>query len=285
MKNKFYLIVITLAVTSLTFKFLNKGALEQTSLLFVGIPLLITIMIIRHAKKPKTAYGMVSLVITLFLLISGIFLGEGFICILLMAPIFYAVGLLVTAGYLALRKSDQKKTKVSVMVPLLILAFQPLEYISPLKTHTIETTKEVNPNVSFTTLNTSPKFTKNMPLFFQAGFPKPIAISGNGTSIGDQRIISFKSSTKGIGELVLEIKEKNKNSITFSIIKDHTHIAHWLTYKEVKVKFTEENNTKMVTWTTKFTCDLGPSWYFEPFEKYAINLMNEHLINSYFNIK
>ena len=33
-----------------------------------------------------------------------------------------------------------------------------------------------------------------------------------------------------------------------------------------------------------FTFDLGPSWYFEPFEKYAIRLMNEHLINSYYTV-
>ena len=61
----------------------------------------------------------------------------------------------------------------------------------------------------------------------------------------------------------------------------------------VIVKFTQKNflssiishtNGKTeVIWTSQYTCDLGPKWYFQPIEDYTIEIMNEHLINSYFN--
>jgi cob(I)alamin adenosyltransferase len=28
---------------------------------------------------------------------------------------------------------------------------------------------------------------------------------------------------------------------------------------------------------SEYECDLGPSWYFEPIERYAVDVMNEHL--------
>jgi hypothetical protein len=45
--------------------------------------------------KAKTVKGGITKGLTLFLLLSGPLLGEGFICILMASPIFYLVGLLL----------------------------------------------------------------------------------------------------------------------------------------------------------------------------------------------
>lgn len=72
--------------------------------------------------------------------------------------------------------------------------------------------------------------------------------------------------------------------MVFEVVNDNTHIHHWLSWKEVTVTTkSNKNNTSKITWETKFTCDLGPIWYFEPLERYGVKLMNEHLINSFFN--
>lgn len=281
-KNTLYLIVLVIAIASITFRLLDKNSLEQTSLLFIGIPTLITLLIVRYSKKPKSAYGVAFLTITLFLLISGIFLGEGFVCILFMAPIFYAVTAVLVLLYEFLKKKGKEKTYSFVLLPILFLMFQPSEYISEPQIHSIKTVQSIKKNQNLNELNNQPNFINKLPSFFKIGFPKPIRIEGEGVGVGDKRIISFKSLTKGIGKLILEVKEKTKNKIIFKIISDNTHINHWLTYKEVKVEIIEENEVKKVIWTTDFVCDLGPSWYFEYSEKFAIGLMNEHLINSYF---
>ena len=83
-KGNLYIIILAVAIASAVFRLINENSLEQTSLLFIGIPTLITLLVVKYAKKPKSAYGIVFLTITIFLLISGIFLGEGFICIIMM---------------------------------------------------------------------------------------------------------------------------------------------------------------------------------------------------------
>ena len=85
-----------------------------------------------------------------------------------------------------------------------------------------------------------------------------------------------------MGDLTLKIKEVTPTKLIFEVLSDNTHIAHWLSYKEISIALNQKGNTTEITWTTDFTCDLGPSWYFEPLEKAAIELMNEHLIRSYF---
>ncbi len=284
-KATLYLIVLVIAIASIAFRLLGDNSLEQTSLLFIGIPTLITILIIRYSKKPKSAYGVAFLTITIFLLISGIFLGEGFVCILFMAPLFYAVTAVLVWGYEYLDKKDKNKTYSLITIPLFLVLFNPLDYVGEEKTHSIETVKQIDTKLNISTLNKHPDFLSKLPTFFKIGFPKPIHSKGEGLAIGDTRTIDFKSSTKGVGQLVLEIKERTENTIYFKIKSDNTHINHWLTYKEIKVEVRERAGIKEVVWTTDFVCDLGPSWYFEAFEKYAINLMNEHLIQSYFTVK
>lgn len=286
-KNKLplYLIIIVLTASSVVFRLLGDWKLEQTSLLFIGLPALISILLIRFSSKPKSAYGVAFLTVTLFLLISGIFLGEGFVCILFMAPLFYGVVFLLILIYKLLTKNGKDKMNSLALLPLLMIMLQPSDFLQPEKIHHISTQKIVASDSQISDLNTNPNFTKNLPAFFKIGFPKPVYTENSGLKVGDTRRIDFKSTTKGVGSLVLEVKEISDHKIVFDVKKDDTHIHHWLTYKEITVELTEMPKGKQVVWTTDFTCDLGPSWYFEASEKYAIQLMNEHLINTFFEIQ
>lgn len=281
-KITLYVIISVLFIASIAFRGLINGDLEQTSLLFVGVPTLITVLIVRYSKKPKSAYGVAFLTITLFLLMCGILFGEGLVCIIFMAPIFYAVTAILVWLYEFFKKKGKNKTYTFALLPVLILLFQPKEFITAPKIHSITAIQEISKNQDLSKLNIQPNLKNNLPTFFKIGFPEPVKIIGEGLNIGDVRIIYFKSQTKGIGQLVLEIKERTSNKIIFKINSDNTHIKHWLTYKEVKVELIEDKDTNKIVWTTDFTCDLGPSWYFEPFEKYAVGLMNKHLISTYF---
>ncbi len=69
-KTKLYVIVGVLVLASLAFRWMNKYHFETTSILFVGLPAFITVLMIKYGNTPKTAYGIVFKVITLFLLMS-----------------------------------------------------------------------------------------------------------------------------------------------------------------------------------------------------------------------
>ena len=281
-KLTLYAIVIILAIASIAFRLLNKWELEQTSFLFIGIPALLALLVIKYSNRPKTPYAIMFYVVSIFLLLCGVFLGEGLICIIIMSPLFYGIGALVVAINNRLSKHDKQNLNVFILTPILLLMGQFYEMKSIPETHLITTTFITTKDTKLTALNSSPNFQNNLPSFFKIGFPKPISVYGQGIKVDDTRTIKFLSNTKGMGELKLQIKEASEKKLVFDVVYDNTHIAHWLSYKEITVTIDEKGDTTEITWTTNFTCDLGPSWYFQPMEKAAINLMNEHLLHSYF---
>lgn len=281
-KTKLYVLVLILTVASLAFRLLNKLELEQTSLLFIGVPALIVLLVIKYTNKPRTSYAAMFYTITIFLLLCGVLFGEGLICLIIMSPLFYGIGAILIAITNALNKRNKKKLNAFIIIPVLLIASQAHEINSAVETHKVSTTILLQNAKTLSDMNTAPDFQKNLPSFFKIGFPKPIGIIGKGIEIGDTRTIQFLSNTKGIGDLTLKIKEATTSKLVFEVVNDNTHIAHWLSYKEISVALNNKGNQTEVTWTTNFTCDLGPSWYFEPLEKTAIELMNEHLIRSYF---
>lgn len=283
-KQKLYVLVGILVVASIAFRLILDYNFEQTSILFVGLPALITLLMIKYSKTPKTAYGIVFKVITLFLLMASILFGEGLVCILFAAPIFYGVAALIVAIALYLKNKDKEKLLSIIIVPIILVLSQPFGIKVEHDIQTVETVFVIDKNVSLDSFNTTPDFLKNYPNFFKIGFPKPLGIKGSGINIGDRRDIQFKSNTKGIGTLSLEVAEKNNSIIIFKPLKDNTHIDHWLTWKKIKVELIKINPTQTkIKWTTQYQCDLGPGWYFEPLEEVAVEIMNKHLINAYFN--
>lgn len=283
-KKSLYIVVGILVAISIIFKLLNGYKLEQKSILFIGIPALLTMLIIKYVPKPKNLYALVFKVITLFLMMSGILFGEGIACIIMAAPIFYGVGAILVLIYNFFNKKNKPKIYSFVAIPLIILLAQPLGIFKDPKVQTVKSIQIVSNKVTWENFEQQPDFLKNYPHFFKLGFPKPIHIEGKGHQIGDYRTIQFKSNTKGIGELTLEIIEKTDSKIIFQPKKDETHMHHWLHWDKIIVeKVQTEDHQTAIQWTSQYKCVLGPAWYFEPFERMAVKIMNKHLIHAYFN--
>ena len=190
-KNKLYFIVIVLVITSVLFRLINDYNLEQSSIVFIGIPTLITLMVIKNLKTPKSPYGIVALVVTLFLLMSTILFGEGFICILMAAPLFYGIPLLIVAIYQYFKKKNNTKIYSLIAIPIILIIAQPLEINKIPKTQTIESSVIIDKDITFEVFNQSPDFNQDIPIFFKLGFPKPLDIEGYGLENGDFRKIRF----------------------------------------------------------------------------------------------
>src|SRR5215831_20228584 len=90
----FPVLVFAIAASCMAYRVLVMRHLEQTALLFVGIPALLAV-IIACTPKAKTATGGVIKATALFLLLSAPLLGEGFICILMASPIFFAIAVVI----------------------------------------------------------------------------------------------------------------------------------------------------------------------------------------------
>ena len=87
-------VVLSFAIVSLGYRVMFMAHLETTSLLFVGIPTAIAVLLVLTVQ-PKSALATARASVTLMLLLSAILFGEGLICILMAAPLAYLVAAIV----------------------------------------------------------------------------------------------------------------------------------------------------------------------------------------------
>jgi len=290
-KNQFYILLGALVVVSLAYQILSHAELEQTTLLFMGLPALLALMIVKFSGQPKSTYMAVFRAITLFLLLAAVLLGEGVVCILVSAPIFYAVGAIIVF-ILALVNKDRKDSDEDTLdsgmfafgILLLLMMSGLYGDIQKKPMQQVSMTKIVAGDLSLARLDEQVDLMANLPRFFDLGFPKPLDMKGEGTGIGDFRKVAFKSTTKGVGTLNLKIVERQKNKIVFKAVADDTHISHWMSWNTVTVTLnTLPKGDTEIKWTSTFQCELGPAWYFVPVERYAVKLSSSHLLNTYFH--
>lgn len=283
-RSQWSVIFLILVVTAggVMYRLILYRRLEQTAVLFVGIPALLAILL-TMMPNAKTAKGAIMKGLTLALLLSGPVLGEGFICILMASPIFYLVGLAVGAVVDANR--EKRHTTLSCL--LLILVPMSIEGTSPKVSFNREETVQASQIVNGSeqdvrlALSRSPRTDLPLPLYGRLGFPRPAKAWGDDLEVGASRTIHFAGGEGKPGDLLLKVKESRPGYVRFDAISDRSKIAHWLDWKssEVEWRALDAAHTR-VTWTLHFERRLDPAWYFRPWERYATHLAAEYLIQA-----
>ncbi|HTC93617.1 MAG TPA: hypothetical protein VK699_09205 [Terriglobales bacterium] len=281
--------ILAITVAVLLYRILVWQHLEQTSALFIGIPSVLAI-ILALTPRAETTVGMICKVITIAMLISGIFLGEGFICILMASPIFFAIGILIGVIINAVRKPEHQKWPGTNATCLLLigaftgmslegtsarLSFPQQEEVAvtralPIRAVTVENN-----------LAAAPDFNHPLPAFLRLKFPRPVEAHGAGLNVGDRRIIHFAGGEGKPGDLVMEVVEHSPGHVRFHAVSDHSKIAHWMTWEDADVSWKEVTpGQTTVEWKIRFRRELSPAWYFGPWEHYAVRLAAGYLIDT-----
>lgn len=283
-RSQWNLIFLILAVTagSLMYRLIVSKRLEQTALLFVGIPAALAILLAMAPAAKSVKAGIVK-GITIALLLSGPLLGEGFICILMASPIFYLVGLAVGATV----DWNRKKRSATLSCLLLILLPMSVEGTSPMlsfnREETVQASQVVNASEQDVqvALSASPRTDLPLPLYLRMGFPRPAKTWGNGLGVGATRTIHFAGGEGRPGDLVLRVTEFRPGYVRFEVVSDGSKVAHWLDWKSSEVDWTavDAQHTR-VNWTIHFERRLDPAWYFSPWERYATHLAADYLIRA-----
>ncbi len=283
-RSQWTLIFLILAVSagSVMYRLIVRGRLEQTAVLFVGIPAVLAVLL-AMMPNAKSAKGGIIRGLALFLLLSGPLLGEGFICILMASPIFFLVGLIV--GAIVDSNRERRQTTLSCVV-LLLLPIS-IEGSSPRlsfnREETVQASQVVNGSEQDVrvALSHSPRTDLPLPLYGRLGFPRPTKAWGDGLEIGATRTIHFAGGEGKPGDLLLKVSESRTGYVRFDAISDHTKIAHWLNWQSSEIEWTavDAQHTR-VSWTLHFERRLDPAWYFRPWERYATRLAAEYLIRA-----
>ena len=277
-------LAIALAVAAILYRLLVLKRLEQTAALFIGLPSVLAI-ILALTPRAKSATGMILKGTTIALLLSGPVLSEGFICVIMTAPLFYLVGAVVGLAIDNQRKRRRAlRLHAVVLLPLLLSS---LEGTMPALTfptrEQVTVTKSVggSPAAFEQALARPPRFDGPLPRFLRLKFPLPVESRGDGLTTGAERVIHFAGGEGRPGDLTLRVADRGPRAVTFEAVSDTSHIAHWLTWRRSRVTWRPLAGQRTeVTWTLIYDRALAPAWYFGPWERYATRLSAEYLIDS-----
>lgn len=278
--RSFGFVLIALVAASVAFRVLTGWGLEHTSLVFIGIPAMLA-WILAASQPPATATGSVMRTTTLALLISWIFLGEAFVCVLMAAPIFYLV-----AAFVAWLKRAQERGRAArllsmMLVPLALEGTTPALSTSRDREVVVEGVVSANITRVRAQLAMTPRFGRQLPLFFRLGFPTPMHPTGEGLRVGDRRTVVFAHEGHHSGSLSLQVVESTPTFVRFSPVSDDSYLTHWLRWREARVELEElgQDRTR-VRWTLHYARRLDPSWYFDPLERYGVTLAGRYLLET-----
>jgi hypothetical protein len=285
-RSQWNLVFVILGVmfASILFRILVVKHFEHTSLLFIGIPAALAV-VVAFSPKAKTVTGSIVRAMTIALLVAGIFLGEGFICIVMAAPLFYLVGVIVGQVIDSARRARKLTMSCMVLLGLLPMSFEGTHpKLSLAREESVTVERVINASAAEVeqALARSPELGAPLPLYLRMGFPRPLEAHGGGLQPGSQRVIHFSGSEAGhSGDLVMQVGARSPGYPRFDPVSDHTHIIHWLSWRSADVRWSsiDASHTR-IAWTLNFRRRLDPAWYFRPWERYAVRLAAGYLITT-----
>ncbi len=286
--------VVAVAIASVVYRILVTHRLEQTAALFVGIPALLAILVVFWVS-PRSATGVICKAVTIGLLVSMIFLGEGILCVVMSAPLFYAIAVLVGASVtLARRRLAEGAGSTLSCVAVLALLSMSLEGVTgatsfnrdewATETKIVHASSQAVARAMFE----PPRFDRALPLYLRAGFPRPISTRLERGAAGTRLVIRLRGGEmrlNGIeprmGDLTLDLEEMRPGFVQWRAVGDDSHMTHFLLWREARVQWEPISAyTTRVTWTLRYRRSLDPAWYFGPWERYATRLAAGYLIDS-----
>lgn len=278
--------IVTMA--SVAARSMFSQGLQQTAALFIGVPAVLAMAAV--LIPAKSAIGIACKSVTIGLLISLIFLGEGILCVVMAAPLFFVIALLIGVMVEASRRGRSSHQRLYSGVALLVLVPMSFEGVFPATTIARDTavTESLIVNASSAdvaaALIASPRFDRPLPRVLTMGLPRPLSVEGDGDILrvtmrgGETRVNGREPRT---GTLVLAREHRTSRSVVWHAVADDSHMRHFLTWQssEVEWEAIDAHRTR-VTWTIRYRRDLDPAWYFAPMERFAVRLAARYLIES-----
>jgi hypothetical protein len=290
-------IIGAVALASLAYQWLMLHHLGQTAALFIGLPALLAIVVVFWVS-PRSATGVACKAVTIGLLVSLLFLGEGVLCVVMSAPLFYVVAIMIgSAVDLARRRPGSLTGRTLSCIGLLALLPMSLEGVTGATTlnrdEWIAVTRIVRapaPAVERAMFEL-PRFDRPLPFYLRVGFPRPQSTAIERSPAGTRWIIRMRGGEIRLdgrrleeppaGDLSLELEESRPGLAKWRAIADGSHMTHYLSWREVRVEWEPITaDTTSVTWTLRYSRGLDPAWYFGPWERYAARLAAGYLIES-----
>lgn len=276
-------LIAVLFTGGMFYRLLRATHTMQSAALFIGLPAVLAVLL-ALSPQAKSATGGIVKGITLALLIVAPVMGEGYLCILVAAPLFYGVGVVVG---MALDWRRGKRNSTLSAVAVLLLPFC-LEGVVPgfhfSRTQVVEVSEVVSATAEDVESALAKRMDVNTPLprALRAGFPRPLSATGEGLSVGSLRVTHFAGAEGDPpGDLVLRVAEHRKNFVRFEVMQDTSKLTQWIVWSSSEVTWNavDAQHTRVV-WRVYFDRELDPAWYFAPLERVVVKQAARYLIEA-----
>ncbi len=278
-------LVVALLITSITYRIISGYGHSHSGLMFVGLPAILSVLLILSNSNSASTSGQVFKGVTLFLLMMGILAWEGLICILMAAPIFYLLAFTVQWIVSLIKNISRMYSFAGVLIVFLALegTHQSLELDRKNRVEIVRVF-EMGESELLDQLSNAPDFSLSVPAFFRMGFPTPLACQAEGSFQEDDAVryrVRFTGPKDFENELHVHATRVAHNEIEFDFVEDSTKIGSWMTWEKAFLEWVVEEETVIVTWSVVFQRNLDPYWYFSPIQNYAVGLASNYLLNTW----
>ena len=269
------------AVASLFYWGVTALGLERSAFLFVGLPTMIA-LVVALMPTSHTAVGVSLQATTLFLVIATLLFDVPMVGILVAAPLFYLISLLIGLLFDRSRKRSHTDaiTYALLLMPFAIMSLEGISESLSFGRENIVTTESVvmaSAAEVEEALAQQPRFDRDLPFLLSLGFPRPTSGSGSGLQPGDERRIGFDRG----GELLLKVSIRRPAEARFDVVHDSSPLAGWIRWKRANVTWIERApGETVVRWQLEYDRLLDPSWYFSLWQQYSAVLAADYLIET-----
>jgi hypothetical protein len=292
--------VLVLAVVNVAYRLVYATGLARTSALYVGIPTLLAIGL-ALLPRSRSATAMLLKGGTLAVLLAGVVLPEGLICLLFVVPLVALVAVIV-GGLVDLARRHRRKQGPTLMVVSLPLLVMSLEGVvgTPFDTHeAVSATAVVDADAAevVAALAATPTFDADIPPFLSMGFNRPVSATGAGLVPGDARMIEFtggshddhplrlfdltgERSVDHHSHMRLTVVESTPGRAVFRVDEDTTMLSRWAVLQRAVVTWAPVGGSTRVTWRLEFERLIHPAAYFGPLMRFGMGQVADYLLDA-----
>ncbi|MEM7366394.1 MAG: hypothetical protein AAF525_20460 [Pseudomonadota bacterium] len=290
--------LLTLVIAGALMGILLGSSLGHSALTYVGVPWLVSLMVVLLLQKGRfdsiwLSFFIFGFYLVTILLLVSILTSEGFICVLFFIPIYLMIGFVMFLVYAlvqivgAVHRRWLKRFQ-TVVFPAVVLV------LSMEGTHEALTFDRWNHVYAETETHlTEAELLRNLnqPIDLNKDrgwllgiFPMPYEIETSDLSPGAVHVVRmryhrwFVTNTHE-GEVHLLIKTVSPDEVTTEVLFDSSYVSTYLSLTGTSIRFDEiEGGRLRVSLAMTYRRNLDPAWYFQPIQRFAVKQFADFLL-------
>lgn len=288
--------LLILGVVTLLTRLVLDSNFATTSFFYCLVPYLVGVILYVFIPQPKgwsrtkrVARHLLATIIVM--LASSALLFEGFICVIMAAPIYIFFALL--AIFLTPHKADPDRFKKSdvfrasfVPLAVTIVSIEGLTDTTSFPREELVTRTQIvnlSPEQIHANLSRPVHLDASRSAFLSI-FPLPDRVDAPNFAQGETHTAYFTYRRWGFtnvhkGETHLHMKTVEPLLIETEVTQDTSYFSHYLTVHGTKIQMVPQaNGTTQVSLTIRYRRELDPAWYFGPMQRRAMRESADYLL-------